>query len=109
MVDHEYPYLERPEILEYPTETWAAQDMRKSEVFRMAALHTRSDDERRRFLERAEHFFASCVSQLETHAVARLHETDRHPVVVRVHARGIRGGPAAAAAPGGVEGRIWRP
>ena len=29
MVDHEYPYLEKPAILEYPTETWAAQDMRK--------------------------------------------------------------------------------
>ena len=29
MVDSEYPYLEKPEILEYPTETWAAQDMRR--------------------------------------------------------------------------------
>ena len=66
MADFEYPYLERPEILQYPTETWAAQDMRKSEVFRLAALHTRSDDDRRRFLERADYFFNASVSQLET-------------------------------------------
>ncbi len=36
MAEHEYPYLDRPEILEYPTETWPAQDMRKSEVFDLA-------------------------------------------------------------------------
>jgi hypothetical protein len=66
MVEHEYPYLERPQILQYPTETWAAQDMRKSEVFNLAALHTRSDHDRPRFLERAEYFFASSVRQLET-------------------------------------------
>ena len=29
MVEHERPYLERPEKLEYPNETWAAQDIRK--------------------------------------------------------------------------------
>ena len=29
MADHEYPYLDKPEILEFPTETWAAQDIRK--------------------------------------------------------------------------------
>ena len=34
--DHERPYLDQPERLEYPTETWAAQDMRKSEVFKLA-------------------------------------------------------------------------
>ena len=39
MADHEYPYLEKPEILEYPTETWAAQDMRKSEIFKYATKH----------------------------------------------------------------------
>ena len=39
MAEHEYPYLEKPEVLEFPTETWPAQDMRKSEVFKYAALH----------------------------------------------------------------------
>ena len=39
MADHEVPTLSRPEILEYPNETWAAQDMRKCEVFQFAAKH----------------------------------------------------------------------
>jgi hypothetical protein len=34
MAEHEYPYLEKPEILEYPTETWGP-DIRKSDVSRM--------------------------------------------------------------------------
>ena len=49
-----------------PTETWAAQDMRKSEVFKFAALLTTSDDDRRRFLQRADHFFSASVGQLQT-------------------------------------------
>ena len=63
MAEHERPYLDRPEILEYPNETWAAQDMRKNEVFQLAALHA-TGDERRRFLERAEFFFQYAVSTL---------------------------------------------
>src|SRR5258708_37731702 len=63
MADHEYPYLDKPEILEYPTETWAAQDMRKSEVFKYAALHAKGG-ERARFLERAEFFFRDSTSRL---------------------------------------------
>jgi hypothetical protein len=63
MVDHEYPYLDRPEILEYPTETWAAQDMRKSDVFAFAAKHSEGAT-RARFLERSDFFFHSSVSSL---------------------------------------------
>jgi hypothetical protein len=37
MVEHEYPYLEKPEILEYPNATWAAQDIRKAHIFSGAA------------------------------------------------------------------------
>jgi hypothetical protein len=37
MADHEEPYLDHPEKLEYPTETWAAQELRKANVFRLAA------------------------------------------------------------------------
>ena len=32
------PVLDKPEMLEFPNETWAAQDMRKSEVFKFAAV-----------------------------------------------------------------------
>ena len=63
MVDHEYPYLEKPAILEYPTETWAAQDMRKADVFLLAAGHA-SGDERRRFLQGAARFFEYSVRTL---------------------------------------------
>ncbi len=64
MTKREYPYLDKPEILEFPTETWAAQDMRKSEVFNLAARFAEAD-ERRQFLERAEFFFNYSISTLE--------------------------------------------
>jgi hypothetical protein len=63
MAEHEFPYLEKPENLEYPTETWAAQDMRKSEVFKFAAKHS-TDDERVQFLERSEFFFRYSTTTL---------------------------------------------
>ena len=63
MAEHEYPYLDKPERLEFPTETWAAQDMRKHEVFMLAADHT-TGTERDRFLERASFFFDYSVSTL---------------------------------------------
>ena len=63
MATHEYPYLDRPEILEYPTETWSAQDMRKSEIFKFAARYV-EPAERERFLERSTFFFRSSVDAL---------------------------------------------
>ncbi len=63
MAAHEYPYLEKPERLEYPTETWAAQDMRKSEVFWFAWLHAEGE-ERERFRERARFFYEYSVNAL---------------------------------------------
>ena len=65
MARHEYPYLDKPEILEFPTETWAAQDIRKSDVFGYAALHA-SGEERARFVERAEFFFRHSVTSLQS-------------------------------------------
>jgi len=63
MTDHEYPYLEKPEILEYPTETWPAQDIRKGEVFTLSAQFANSAD-RARFLERAAFFFDASLTAL---------------------------------------------
>ena len=73
MTDNEYPYLTKPEILEYPTETWAAQDMRKSEVFQWASLHA-TGELRERFLERAKFFFdysTETLSTMETKTLCR--------------------------------------
>jgi hypothetical protein len=61
--ENEYPYLDKPEILEHRTETWAAQDMRKSEVFRIAEKYANSEW-RERFKERARFFFDASVIQL---------------------------------------------
>jgi hypothetical protein len=63
MADHEYPYLEKPEVLEFPTETWAAQDMRKCEVFLQASRHAEGA-ERARFQERADFFYNASLEWL---------------------------------------------
>jgi hypothetical protein len=39
MLEHERPYFDQVEKLEYPTETWAAQELRKANVLRAAAGH----------------------------------------------------------------------
>jgi len=39
MLDHETAYFDDPSKLEYPTETWAAQELRKANVLRLAAAH----------------------------------------------------------------------
>ena len=65
MAEHEYPYLDRPEILEYPTETWAAQDMRKSEVFEFAALRATERPSANAFRDRSQVFFRACIEGLE--------------------------------------------
>jgi hypothetical protein len=73
MAENEYPYLEKPEILEYPTETWAAQDMRKSEVFKYAARHA-AGAEREAFLGRSEFFFryaTGALAGMKTRTLAR--------------------------------------
>jgi hypothetical protein len=56
MAAHERPILDTPEELQYPTETWAAQEMRKVEVFQFAAKHAEGE-EKARFLDKAEWFF----------------------------------------------------
>jgi hypothetical protein len=55
MLEHEEPYFDHPEKLEYPTETWAAQEFRKANVFRLAARHA-DEPLRDRLLRRGEEF-----------------------------------------------------
>ncbi|MEM9314379.1 MAG: hypothetical protein AAGA95_07105, partial [Pseudomonadota bacterium] len=45
MLENERPYLERPEILEFPNHTWTAQDLRKANVLFEAGCWTPSDPE----------------------------------------------------------------
>jgi len=51
MAQHETFYLDRPEQLEFPTETWAAQELRKGTTLLMAARYT-SDGEAKTFRAR---------------------------------------------------------
>jgi hypothetical protein len=81
MADHEVPYLSRPDILEYPTETWSAQDMRKSDVFAFAATHARGGV-RERFLERSASFFRSSIGEL---ASAKTRTLTRPVVLLMSH------------------------
>lgn len=53
MLRHEVPYFDRPEQLVYPTETWAAQELRKANVLRLAAACAQ-EPLRDRLLRRAE-------------------------------------------------------
>ncbi len=64
MATHERPILDKPEELQYPTESWAAQDMRKVEVFNFAAKHASGED-KSKYLERANWFFKTSVDALD--------------------------------------------
>jgi len=63
MLDHEVPYKCLLDKVEIPTETWPAQDIRKSNVFNYAAKYS---DEllRGQYLEKSEFFFKRCVTDL---------------------------------------------
>lgn len=63
MADHERPYLERRHLLEFPTETWVAQDFRKADVFFWAACHA-SGPERDAFIRLARRYLDYAVTTL---------------------------------------------
>lgn len=65
MAQHERPILDTPEKLQYPTETWAAQDLRKVEVFQYAAKYS-GGSARELYLERAAWFFDTSLNKLDT-------------------------------------------
>ena len=70
MLRHEYPYLDKPEQLEFPNETWAAQDLRKSVIFHRAARHA-APDRRDALLEKARFFFETTREELARHGTSR--------------------------------------
>lgn len=77
MMNHEYPYLKKPEILEFPDVTWAAQDIRKSDVLAHAALYA-PKTLRKSFLEKSRFFFEICMDQLKNFDTRNL----TRPVVI---------------------------
>lgn len=53
MLDHERPYFDRAEQMEFPTETWGAQELRKANVLRWAAAYA-DEPLRSRLIERGD-------------------------------------------------------
>jgi hypothetical protein len=64
MVAHEYPYLDKPDILEYPNDTWTAQDLRKSHVF--AAAYYYSNNHQDDYLTKAKFFEKYVADELNS-------------------------------------------
>ncbi len=63
MVDRETPIASRFDEVDFPTESWPAQDIRKSSVFAYAAYYG-SSTQRARFSERAEFFYRQSLESL---------------------------------------------
>ena len=53
MCAHESPYLTRADELEYPNQTWSAQDMRKVDVLMFAAIQASSKQDKQDYLAKA--------------------------------------------------------
>lgn len=70
MAVNEYPYLEKPDILEYPNQTWSAQDLRKVAVLSIAATYA---DASRAASYRAK---AAEIKQYVVHAIT--HSDEKH-------------------------------
>ena len=54
MLINEYPYLKKPDILEYPNDTWTAQDLRKTYV--LAGAYYFSPDKKNEYMTKAQFF-----------------------------------------------------
>ncbi len=64
MAKNEYPYLNRPEKLEHPNETWATQDIRKCNVLLYAAKYS-NKSQSETFVEKASFFYDKGINYLQ--------------------------------------------
>lgn len=71
MGQHEVPYKQVLHRVLIPTETWPAQDVRKANVFSLAAKHE-SGEQRALFHAKAEAFFDACLTDLQSFATHTL-------------------------------------
>lgn len=73
MLAHEQPYLDRCHELEYPTEAWPAQELRKANVLRLSAAYA-AEDERTLMFDRGEELAERAwkdLQQFSTRTTAR--------------------------------------
>ena len=71
MLAHEVPYATVLHKVEIPTETWPAQDIRKSVVFYLASKHT-VGSLREKFREKGSFFFRTCIRDLISFSTCHL-------------------------------------
>jgi hypothetical protein len=71
MLEHEVPYSQVLDRVEIPTETWPAQDIRKSVVFYSAAKHA-TELRRSVFRTKAAYFFETCLRDLKRYPTCTL-------------------------------------
>ena len=62
MVANEYPYLEKPDILEFPNHTWTAQDIRKVNILLFSAYY--SPDSSTSYSEKANKIYTYITDNL---------------------------------------------
>jgi hypothetical protein len=89
MVAHEQPSTTHPERLEFVTETWPAQDLRKAQVIHGAAAYVEGD-ERRAFHTWAARTFDAAFAELRTYPTASLCRPlvlTLHPSIAETYAR----------------------
>lgn len=73
MAQHEVPYKAVLDRVLIPSETWPAQDIRKANVFCIAAKYA-SSEKREEFRAKADYFFQACIADMQTfstHALTR--------------------------------------
>lgn len=64
MLDNEFPYLEKPQILEFPNETWCAQDLRKADIFAVASNYCNDEKLRNKYNQKSQYFFSKTFEYL---------------------------------------------
>jgi hypothetical protein len=67
MLKNEYPFLDKPEILEYPNHTWVAQDIRKANLLYFAYEYSDDKLKRNNYLEKARFFHNYVIENLKKH------------------------------------------
>ena len=63
MVQNEYPYLDKPEKLEFPNETWAAQDIRKCNILLYASQFS-DQRSKEKFIQKAQYFYQQSITEM---------------------------------------------
>lgn len=81
MAEHEVPYSEVLDRVEFPTETWIVQDLRKSDVLGYAAKYSPRRAEQDQFISKGRFFFSRCLQDLEKFPT----KTCTRPLVLLLH------------------------